>query len=119
MIHIQNEVVVDTAVLGQRIRQARDKAGLSQEEFANAVGKDQRAISEYESGKRRVAATDLTIFARVLEVPVVYFYEGTPGDNPLDQVMLQEFHQLPTDEARHAAIQVIRVISNLFKSHSS
>lgn len=115
----QNNTFVDTAILGHRIRLARDKVGMSQEEFANAVGKDQRAISEYESGKRRIAATDLTTFARVLQVPILYFFEGTPGESPLDQVMLQEFHELPSDAARQAAIEVIRIFSDTIKSHSA
>jgi transcriptional regulator with XRE-family HTH domain len=110
---------VQPAILGQRIREARDKVSLSQEDLADAVGKDQRAISEYENGKRKVTATDLAIFARVLGVPISYFYEGNIEDNPLDQVMLQEFHELPTDEARQAAIQVIRIFSDTLKIHTS
>lgn len=90
---------------------------MSQEDLASAVGKDQRAISEYENGKRKVAAADLPIFARILSVPIVYFYEGDAEENPLDQVMLQEFHELPTDEAKQAIIQVVRVFSDTLKSH--
>jgi transcriptional regulator with XRE-family HTH domain len=111
--------LVEQTVLGLRIRQARDKIGMSQEDLASAVGKDQRAVSDYENGKRRIAATDLSTFARVLGVPVSYFYEGDIEDNPLDKVMLQEFHELPTDEARKAAIHVIRVFSDTLKSHIS
>lgn len=91
---------------------------MSQEDLASAVGKDQRAISEYESGKRRIAAVDLTAFARVLQIPLIYLLEGTLGDHPLDAVLLQEFHRLPSDDARQAAIQVIRILADTLKRHT-
>lgn len=116
-MQIWNKPSVDTSTLGQRIRLARDKINMSQEDLASAVGKDQRAISEYENGKRKLAAADLPTFARVLEIPISYFYEGDVAENPLDQVMLQEFHELPTNEAKQAMIQVMRVFSDTLKGH--
>lgn len=118
-MQIWNNYLVQPSLLGHRIRIARDKKGMSQEDFAEAVKKDQRAISEYENGKRKIPATDLAIFARILGVPVSYFYEGDIEDNPLDKVLLQEFHELPTDEARQVAIQVIRLFSDTLKSHTA
>lgn len=101
--------------IGQRIRRARERIGLSQEEFANAVNKDQRAISEYENGKRKVSASELSSFASVLSVPISYFYEGDFQIDEIDQMMLQEFHKLPSDEAREAVLQVIRIFANTLK----
>lgn len=101
--------------IGQRIRRARERIGLSQEEFAHAVNKDQRAISEYENGKRKVSASELSSFASVLSVPISYFYEGDFQIDEIDQMMLQEFHKLPSDEAREAVLQVIRIFANTLK----
>lgn len=50
--------MVTQAELGQRIRQAREAIGLSQRDFSEAVSKDQTAISEYETGKRKVPAVN-------------------------------------------------------------
>jgi transcriptional regulator with XRE-family HTH domain len=105
--------------IGQRIRRARERVGMSQEEFADAVNKDQRAISEYENGKRKVSASELSTFGSVLSVPISYFYEGNFQIDELDQMMLQEFHKLPSNEAREAVLQVIRIFSNTLKKHSS
>ena len=55
--------------LGQRIRTAREAQGLSQEEFAARISRDQRAVSEYENGKRKITVTDLPRLAEVLGVP--------------------------------------------------
>lgn len=114
-----NISVVSQVEIGQRIRKARERVGMSQEEFADAVNKDQRAISEYENGKRKVPATELSIFASVLSVPVSYFYEGDFQIDALDQMMLQEFHKLPSEEARQAALQVVRIFSTTLKKHSA
>lgn len=102
--------------LGLRIRQARERRGLSQEDFAAAVAKDQRAISEYENGKRKLAATDLPLFATVLEVPVLYFFEPDTEGDDLSAALLNYFQRLPTDEARRAAVDILRIFSNAFSS---
>ena len=104
--------VIDSSILGQRIRQARENRGLSQEEFAVLINRDQRAVSEYERGKRKIAVTDLPTFAHVLSVPIAYFYEETMSPDDLDDLLLQEFHRLKTREARQAAIEILRIFSN-------
>ncbi len=98
-------------MLGLRIRQARERRGLSQEDLAAAVSKDQRAISEYEAGKRKLAVTDLPTFATVLEVPVVYFFEEDVSLHDLDAALLNYFHALPSPEIRQAAIDILRLFS--------
>ncbi|MEO8391721.1 MAG: helix-turn-helix transcriptional regulator [Chloroflexota bacterium] len=100
---------------GWRIRQAREGRGLSQDELAIRMGKDQRAISEYELGKRRLAALDLPRLARELGVTVGYFFEETTEDE-LEQVLLSEFRNLPNRSAKQAVIEIARAFSGaLFK----
>ncbi len=99
-------------LLGIRIRQARERLGLSQEELAAALSKDQRAISEYENGKRKLSVTDLPKFAEVLDVPLLYFYEGEIAMQDFDRAMLDQFRRLPTPETKQAAIDLIRIFSD-------
>ncbi len=103
---------MDQKWLGLRIRQARELRGISQEDLAAAVSKDQRAISEYENGKRKLAVTDLPAIATVLEVPLLYFFEPDASPNDLDEALLNYFRQLPTPEAKRAAIDILRILSN-------
>ncbi len=42
----------DKAVIGCRIKNLREKAGLSQQELANLVGVDRSTIAMYEAGQR-------------------------------------------------------------------
>lgn len=110
---------VDQAELGKRIRRARERIGMSQEALAEAVARDQKAVSEYENGKRKLPATEIPNYASVLGVSVSYFFEGDFQIDELDQVLLQEFHTLPTSEDRQAAVQAVRIISNTVKRHLS
>jgi transcriptional regulator with XRE-family HTH domain len=100
---------VDPTILGQRIRQARERIGLSQEEFAARISKDQRAISEYEHGKRRISVTDLPLIARVLDVPILYFFEEEITPRDLDDQILRQFRQLSNRRSQKAALELMRV----------
>jgi transcriptional regulator with XRE-family HTH domain len=108
---------LDAKWLGFRIRQARERRGLSQEELASAVTKDQRAISEYENGRRKLAVTDLPVFAAVLGVPLMYFFEEEAEMFQDDDLLLTYFHQLPSSEARQAALDILRIFSATIRHH--
>jgi transcriptional regulator with XRE-family HTH domain len=111
-MHIKGKNALNSVVLGARIRQARERQGLSQEELAALVSKDQRAVSDYENGKRKLSAVDLANFARVLNVSVLYFYEGEITVHDLEYAILKEFQQISTNEAKRALIEVARVFSD-------
>lgn len=100
---------LDKQLLGQRIRQARERKGLSQEEFAVLISRDQRAVSEYEHGKRRIAATELPRLADVLDVPVTYFFQGDAALDDIDVLILAELHALPDAHTKQAALELVRV----------
>jgi transcriptional regulator with XRE-family HTH domain len=56
--------------VGARIRDARQRAGLSQSELALKVGKLQDAISRYEQGRRALKLNELLQIAKVLDVSI-------------------------------------------------
>ncbi|MFC1959361.1 helix-turn-helix domain-containing protein [Chloroflexota bacterium] len=96
---------------GVRIRQAREKRGISQDELAALIKKDQRAISEYETGKRRLAAVDLPLLAKVLDVSLLYFFEDDANVHDLDHAILEEFHVL-SPKSKKLLISIARVFSD-------
>ena len=101
------------AELGQRIRTAREAQGLSQEEFAARISRDQGAVSEYENGRRRLWATDLPLIAQALDMPLSYFYEEKITPEGLEAMLLQAFRRLPNERAKQTAIQIMRLLSEL------
>lgn len=68
--------------VGQRIRQRRVLLGMSQTGLAKTVGLTFQQIQKYERGSNRTGASRLFEFARVLDVPVSYFFEGLDGSAP-------------------------------------
>ena len=110
---------MDQKELGSRIRRARERIGVSQEALAEAVNRDQKAISEYENGKRKLPAVEVPTYARALGVPISYFFEDEMQLDELDQVLLREFHVLDSQDDRSAAIQAVRLISDVVKRHTS
>lgn len=55
--------------VGDRIRAAREAAGISQLELGSRLGRAQSAISYWESGARQINASELLVVAAVLAVP--------------------------------------------------
>jgi transcriptional regulator with XRE-family HTH domain len=67
--------------VGGRLRLRRLAVGLSQERLAKSIGITFQQIQKYERGTNRIVASRLHDLARVLDVPVGYFFseldEGT------------------------------------------
>jgi transcriptional regulator with XRE-family HTH domain len=66
---------VDTYV-GKKLWLRRKMLGMSQEAVANEVGITFQQVQKYERGVNRMSASRLFDFARVLTVPITYFFEG-------------------------------------------
>lgn len=61
------------AAFARRLREAREEAGLSQEQAARRLGRGQSFVSKCESGERRVDVVELKAFAKVYGVPMSFF----------------------------------------------
>jgi transcriptional regulator with XRE-family HTH domain len=59
-----------TTRFGNRVRQLRQRAGLSQEEFAARCDLDRTYISGIERGKRNVALRNIEAIANALNVTI-------------------------------------------------
>lgn len=67
------------AHIGARIRLRRVMLNMSQEALGSEVGVTFQQIQKYEKGINRIGAGKLLTVAKVLNVPVTYFFEGAPG----------------------------------------
>jgi transcriptional regulator with XRE-family HTH domain len=67
-----------SVAVGQRIRDARDRAGLTQAELANAIQVDRSVVTKIETGSRRVSALELARVAEALEERIEWFVEDGP-----------------------------------------
>ncbi|MBY0429893.1 MAG: helix-turn-helix domain-containing protein [Rhodospirillales bacterium] len=67
--------------VGSRVRLRRTLLGISQEKLGEAIGLTFQQVQKYERGTNRIGASRLFDLARVLDVPVSFFY-----DNMTDKV---------------------------------
>jgi len=65
--------------VGARVRLRRTLLGLSQEKLGEALGLTFQQVQKYERGINRVGASRLFALARVLDVPITFFYEELPA----------------------------------------
>ncbi|NTF72823.1 helix-turn-helix domain-containing protein [Rhizobium rhizogenes] len=76
-----NQIDID---VGNRIRMRRRLTGMSQMALGEALGVTFQQVQKYEKGTNRVGASRLSDVARVLGVPVSFFFgdeQGKHGEN--------------------------------------
>jgi len=113
--------------IGTRLRLRRSLLNMSQGQLGKRLGVTFQQIQKYERGNNRIGAGRLYEIAAVLDVPIIYFYEGLDPINPqagsgIDQVVLDflkspegpevacEFAALRTAQQRHAVRSMMRVL---------
>jgi transcriptional regulator with XRE-family HTH domain len=62
--------------VGKRIRRRREQLGMSQKRLAAAIDAAYQQIHKYETATNRVSPGCLYVFARLLNVPVAWFFDG-------------------------------------------
>jgi len=68
-------MAVDASTLGARIRDARERAGLTQAALAAATSLDRSSLAKIESGTRRVSALELARVADAVDARIEWFVE--------------------------------------------
>ena len=70
---------VDIAI-GGRIRTRREELRITQAQLAAGAGVTFQQIQKYERGSNRIGSSRLYEFAKVLDVPVSYFFDEMPSN---------------------------------------
>jgi len=73
----ENPDPVDIHV-GARLRMRRNLVGFSQEQLGKSLGLTFQQIQKYERGINRMGSSRLFQIAKILSVPVAYFFEEMP-----------------------------------------
>ena len=66
--------------VGSRVRMRRMMLDMSQTELGNAIGLTFQQVQKYEKGTNRIGAGRLHEIARILKVPISFFFEGSPRE---------------------------------------
>jgi transcriptional regulator with XRE-family HTH domain len=107
--------------VGARIRERRVMLGLTQQQLADLIGVTYQQAHKYERAINRVSAGRLFEIARVLQVPIEFFYEGleapalgAPIDSRREQMMLElarNFSDIRNERHQEAFSQLARVLT--------
>ncbi len=112
-------------LVGQRLRELRMLAGLSQSDLAATIGLTFQQLQKYERGVNRISASKLYMLARHLNVPVSTFFvdlerpddsravpasvgvgEASPGDAPIRSrealILARHFQRIRDPQAKAA-----------------
>ena len=65
--------------VGSRVRMRRSMLGMSQEKLGEALGLTFQQVQKYEKGTNRVGASRIQQISEILQVPVLFLFEGGPS----------------------------------------
>ncbi|MBI4848441.1 MAG: helix-turn-helix domain-containing protein [Nitrospirae bacterium] len=122
-------MVVDSKMIGHRIKQGREQLNISQERLGELIGVTYQQIQKYEKGTNKVSAERLSSIAKNLKVPISFFFESTKESlvsekceeknysvqkektlSPQEQELLNYFRFLPDKDTRANLLGFLRAI---------
>jgi len=75
---LEKELNPTDQYVGSHIRMRRMMLGMSQTTLGDAAGVTFQQVQKYEKGINRVSASRIQQFAKILGVPLPYFFDGAP-----------------------------------------
>lgn len=97
-------------LVAQRIRDAREAAGLTQSELADALGVTRGAVTSIENGRSDLTLKKLEMLPRVLNQPLSYFLGIKTDLIPDESELLQTYRSLPPGFHRQSARGILRTL---------
>ncbi|MCX7680531.1 MAG: transcriptional regulator [Anaerolineae bacterium] len=75
---LKERLALRTRIIGLLLRNAREHAGKSKQECAEALGVSPEAITAYEEGRKPISLPEVEVLAYLTGTPVSHFWDGTP-----------------------------------------
>jgi len=107
-----------TIQMGEKIRNAREEAGLSQADLAKKIFRRRATVSDIENGKSELGTITLSRLSYALEKPVSYFFPDFAVREPKqDEIsasgkeLLLFFELLNDEKPKSSAIKQIKNLS--------
>lgn len=110
--------------LGFRLMTLRQSHKMSQESLGVRLGVKYQQIQKYETGATRMPPERIAACARILEVPIEYFF-GTDADvkqpqyNKAVLTVAAEIMALPNDDIRKTFYHLARMINKTWNEDNS
>lgn len=102
---------------GDRIKKAREKKNLTQEDVGKRLGIGRAAYSNIENGHSLVSVEHLVKLVNILEQPIIYFFGLGSGDLSKSEVELLGFYRaIPDGVAREYILDMVKSAADHFRS---
>jgi transcriptional regulator with XRE-family HTH domain len=116
--------------VGSRIRMRRLLLGMNQEALADALGLTFQQVQKYEGGANRVSASRLSEMAKILGVPIQYFFSDLQtADAPADPddaerrermqrpetiELIRLYYAVPDQRIRHQFLDMVKSVAQAY-----
>jgi len=116
--------------VGSRIRMRRLLLGMNQETLADALGLTFQQVQKYEGGANRVSASRLSEMAKILGVPIQYFFgdlqaPGTAADpydterrermqRPETIELIRLYYAITDQQIRHQFLDMVKSVAQSY-----
>jgi transcriptional regulator with XRE-family HTH domain len=97
--------------IGSRVRMRRKMLAMSQTKLGAALGVTFQQVQKYEKGTNRIGAGRLQQISHILQVPVVFFFEGALNASP--QVPMAQIDAFVSDSNGLRLIGAFMRIDNI------
>jgi transcriptional regulator with XRE-family HTH domain len=107
--------------VGKRLRAARLRARLSQEELGQGIGVSFQAVQKYEQGENRLSASRLYRAAQLVKQPIAYFFEHLAREarsrdaaifTAEELALVRDYRQIASKEVRERLLQLLKRIGD-------
>lgn len=106
--------VPEWRALGERLREAREYLGLSQQEVADLLKLSRPAVTQMEAGKRKVSTLELRELARLYRRPYDWLVGEAPELDPVDDKITKALYRTTrelSDRDRAQLLQFAQFLS--------
>lgn len=98
------------STFGERLRQCRKAAGLTQEDLAKICKTTKQNISRYETSQREPQLDTAAVIANALGVSLEYLWNGKEKNDPFPQVtMIGRAAKKMSESQRDQMLQLLRI----------
>lgn len=100
--------------VAQRLREAREAAGLSQGQVAKRLHMHRPTVTEIEAGRRKVSSEEIELFSETYGVSVEWIVKGTTVDDSGDVRVLMAAREL-SKMSEHDLNRLMKMLQMLRK----
>lgn len=108
---VTNKLTTEEKAIARRVRQAREKAGLSQREVAERLGLSEVGYGHYERLSQPFGIHQLYELSRILSRPITYFLDIPSKYSNDEEQLVFLYRHINDDKLKETAIELVRRLS--------